>query len=227
LRVYNPPLDEGPPAEVDGWGIKAALESRNWPAFAGIPELMMIRFIAAFPGQNVWAVYGASRRLTVCSENARATHAWFDVGEEGRLQEIAAPIEGNGYACSQLLTDFCVWPNAHGVLYCLAQHPSHWRPVYRRFHVLTAEVGRGRVSEKDYYRRVSRDKELRRIAPLHLDLQYARFLGRMLTEGGRESLDPMTIEQQQAREARAARILQEMGETSIGTTSFAPPSPTD
>jgi hypothetical protein len=223
LRVYNPPFDVGPRQEIDGWGINASLTSCDWLAFADLPELMKVRFIAAFPEQNMWAVYGASRRLTVRSENARATHAWFDVGKTGLLREVAAPAEGNGYACSQLLTTLCVWPNADGILHCLAENPSRWRPVYLRYSELAAQVGEGTISEQEYYWRVRQDAELHHIAPLHLDLEYARFLARMKAEGGLEAIGPMTTDQKQAREARAHRIVRELNSMTLPAPSTAQP----
>jgi hypothetical protein len=210
LRVYDPPFDAGPSPDVDGYGINASLAARDWPEFAEIPELMMVRFIAAFPEQNVWTVYGATRHVSIRSVNLRATDTWFDVDNQGQLQEIAAPAEEYGYTCSQLLTAFCVWPNADGTLHCLAEHPSRWRPVYLRHSEVTAQLGDGTLSEEEYYRLIRQDAELARVAPLHPDLEYARFLARLKSEGGVEIIRPMTVDQKQTREARATRILREM-----------------
>jgi hypothetical protein len=223
LKVWNPPFDAGPPPEIDGWGINASLKNCNWPAFAELPELMMVRFIAAFPEQNVWAVYGASRRLTVQSESPHATHIWFDVNDQGRFREIAAPAEGNGYSCAQLLTALCVWPNAEGTLHCLAQLPSRWRPVYLRQRELATLVGDGIISEQEYSQRVSRDPELRHIGPLRLEPEYARFLARLGAENGPVAFGPMTAEQKKSREARAQRICQEIEGIERPDSSVTPP----
>ena len=76
-RIYDPPYDAGPPADIDGWGINASLRSPQWPVFLAHPELMLVRFIAAFPKQNVWAVY-----LRRCPSTA---HNRFELSGRARL----------------------------------------------------------------------------------------------------------------------------------------------
>jgi len=212
LRVYSPPIDTGPPAGTDSWGINASLQSPSWPAFAARPDLMMVRFIAAFPQQNVWTVYGASRHLPVYSANGDANHAWFDVDKEGQLKEIAAPSEEMvGFSCAQLLTQLCIWPDAQGTLHCLPQHFSRWRPIYLRLSELTARVGEGAVSEKEYYQRVREDPELSQVAPLQLDAPFVKYLARLKAAGGLHLSTPNTAEQLRARKALAKRVLRETG----------------
>ena len=207
LRVFNPPFDMGSPAEIDGWGIDASLQSRTWPAFAASPELMMVRFLSAFPSENVRTVYGATRCLPVPAD---AVDTWFDITKHGELRKLRTPADGTGLTGAQLLTQLCVWPDAHGTLHCLPQHPSRWRPVYLRLCELTASVGEGALGEGEYYRLVRRDTELSRAAPLHLDREYAKYLARLKAEGGLEIASPMTSEERHTREARATRILREL-----------------
>lgn len=209
-RIYNPPYDAGPPADVDGWGINASLRSPQWPVFLAHPEFMLVRFIAAFPKQNVWAVYGAARLLPITGSSSPGGPVWFDVVNGGQFEEIAAPAQGDGLSCSQLLTDLCVWPDARGRQHCLPQHPSRWRPVYLRFSKLTAQVGEGTLCEAQFYQRVRADAKLKRVAPLHLDLEFARYLARIKVAGGLRLSRPMTTQQKKARHALAARILRDM-----------------
>jgi hypothetical protein len=214
-RLYRQPYDAGLPEGVEGYGINHALTQPHWPVFLGARDLMLVRFVAAFPADNVWAVYGAAKNLAVPSSHFEPGHIWFDVGSQGKLHGIPAPAEGNGLSCAQLLTQLCVWPDAAGRLHCLAQHPRAWRTDYLELAELTAQVGEGCLSEMNFFHRVRAKPRLQRTAPLRVDMDYARYLVHLKAKDGLQLSGPMTAEQMARQDALSKRILRELRLTEV------------
>ncbi|WP_432263135.1 hypothetical protein [Cupriavidus sp. TMH.W2] len=182
LEIADQPIDRGLPEDIEGFGIEAALRSSLWPA-TQVPGTLIVRFIKAFDAANGWVVFGPSQVPLLPPSAFHRDHAWLDV-RSGSLAAISAPAEVNGSTCSQILSNFVVWPDSDGVLYSLPTTESAWRSVYVRHTTLVASLGAGELSEQQFIDMVRGDAELFHIRSLSIDRDYARYLARLRDLGG-------------------------------------------
>lgn len=173
LSIYTDPVETNINNDLALSNIDGQLANKVWPRPAGSDEVP-VRFLSAFPDENIWSVYGVS------PFQSQITHdqAWENL-EDGRLCEISPPVECRGMSLGQVLSEKAAWPGREGQLYALPQTTSFWREKYRQYHRILIDGARSGSHPRQIKARVKTDPVLRVLADKPIDLAYCRFLSQL------------------------------------------------
>jgi hypothetical protein len=217
LTMVRQPLELGLPEHLQSYGAGDLLRAPIWRQ-SNIPGGIMVRFIAAFPENNGWAVYGASNQ----SPGPDAPdHAWFDVGSPGTANPIDAPLEASGLAMSQLLTS-PVWPDASGAIHSLSQLQSPWRRHYHDYHLLLASAARDETISAQLEARVAKHPRFAQLNIGRINRNYCAYLAELEYRGELVVDGPMSAAVCAHREELSAQILKEAAPTENKRSSSTP-----
>lgn len=199
LTIAPTPLDAGLPFEVEGQGIKAAVESEIWLRVS-TQGAVIVRAFQSFEGSNWWTVYGVSDAgLGELPAFDHAGHAWLTLSAN-RVQNMPPPISAAGLTVAQPL-GFAVWPGPDGEKYRLPQHPPRWCARYHELSLRLAAAGEDPAKLPEILAGLHRDPRLQRIAPYRPEAEYLRFLAAKKEAGMLVPEAPRTAAQARAEEA--------------------------
>lgn len=196
LFINTEPASQPLDSYQEWHGIKNLLESPIWPKSMDA-QTLPVRFIGAFPDDNVWGLYGASHYAL---DDQTPSHVWCDVSPSGRIEPIEAPFDAAGQAISQLLTSHAVWPAKSAELYTIPQLSTAVRPHFYTYHKLLAEAGRNPELMKGLRDKIASDPNLRNISMGSIDPLYCEYLAE-LDDCGQLKIDaPQHIDQLRSKE---------------------------
>lgn len=199
LTIAPTPLDAGLPFELEGQGIKAAVESQIWLRVS-TPGALIVRAFQSFEGSNWWTIYGVSDAgLGQLPAFDHAGHAWLTLAPD-RAQNMPPPISAVGLTVAQPL-GFAVWPGPDGQTYRLPQHPARWCSRYHELSLRLAAAGEDPSKRAEIVAALRRDPRLELIAPYNPEERYLRFLAAKKSAGMLIVDAPRTADQARADEA--------------------------
>lgn len=133
-REVSEPLSPQHQVENIGGLLQAPIWNKTMDS-----DALCVRFIEAFPGENVWGVYGASH---YAPPEGSPSHLWADISPRGEIKPIEAPFDAQGYAVGQMLSTQPVWPRRNGDLYTIPQIQSGYRQDQYDYHQLLLKAAR-------------------------------------------------------------------------------------
>jgi len=206
VAIAHQALDDGVPARKGAYGIDGLLHEPLWRSTSA-PGTLCVRFIKAFPEDNVWSVFGPSKTPLLPSAAFQRGHAWCDI-VDGAMVPIDAPIDATGKGISSPLTSYAIWPGPAGNFYCMPQAFAEHRPAFLRHRKLLASLGRGEMEQAQYVSAVRADKGLRDIAPYGTpESEYLQFLVTLDAEGGLTEDAPIECNAHAAHTRRVSDIV--------------------
>lgn len=198
-EAASKPLDQ----DQEWHGIKSLLESPIWPKSMDA-QTLPVRFIGAFPDDNVWGLYGASHYAL---DDETPGHVWCDVSPSGRIEPIEAPFEAGGEAISQLLTSHAVWPAKSSELYTIPQLQTSVRPHFHTYHKLLAEAGRNPELMNGLRDKIASDPNLRNISIGPVDPVYCQYLAELDAAGQLHIDAPEHVNDRRSKENAAHTLV--------------------
>ena len=191
---------------VSGW-LRAPLWCSGW-----YPEILVVRFLKAFPDSNGWVAVMATRENPFHDLIFENGDAWVDI-DGGTSQAIQAPTRTTGESPTGVLRA-CAWPDRGGVLHTLPASSSVFRRDLFTLQNLVARRTLGEISQEEYDTAVAARPALaqlsRSIGLTRIETDYALFLAR-LYQAGRLSIEvPQTASQSAARESVVERIVADL-----------------
>lgn len=159
-------------ANVDG-----QLGNKIWPTPLD-PADIPVRFIPAFPKENIWTIYGASKQHRPDVDDTK----WEDI-QDGLTSVIPFPVETKGQTMGQVLAERAAWPGPEGQLYSVPQTTSLWRRRYFDYHRILIEGARKGLPAREITARVKIHKNLAPLADKTIDPMYCQFLSRLEMAG--------------------------------------------
>ena len=167
------PIDRKTNNDLALSNIDGQLANKIWPKPVRSDDIP-VRFIAAFPEENIWSVYGVSPFQSPVTHD----QIWENL-EEGRLSEISPPVECRELSLGQTLSEKAAWPGIEGQLYALPQTSSFWRDKYKQYHKILIDGARGGTHPREIKAKIQLDPVLRVLADRPIDLAYCRFLSQL------------------------------------------------
>jgi hypothetical protein len=137
------------------YGVGNLLTSQIWNETLD-SNALVVRFLQAFPEDNVWGVYGASQ----FNLDDAPTHTWCDVSAKGKLSEIDPPMEARGEGIGSLLSAHPVWPNKQGELYTLSQLQTPYRAHFHTYHKMLIKAAGDDEYRKNLRKTLAQDPDL-------------------------------------------------------------------
>ena len=137
IGLATEPLDKGLDKYHQHSGIASLMIDKIWHRTTH-PAGIVVRFLEAFPDENIWTVYGVSSHK---APNDQPTHAWLEVKGD-KTNKIPPPYDARGDSIDQMLNSHAIWPGPSGKLYSLPTITPLLRQTLFDYHKLLAMAAR-------------------------------------------------------------------------------------
>lgn len=206
LVLVREPAAGGIPPDYQSYGVGDLLTQRIWNKTLD-SNALTVRFLGAFPEDNVWGVYGASPYHL---EPDAPSHTWCDIDNRGWLKTIEAPFDAFGEGIGSLLSAHPVWPDKSGALHTLSQLQTPYRAHFHTYHKMLVKA-----ASDDAYREalpglLAKNPLLRNLQIGRIDKDFCEYLAKLDQRGLLVADAPQSAEVYAHRNQVSSQIMREL-----------------